>query len=86
MFNEGGDIHAKLAAKYNLNKRVVSLICNYPFMKAKEKISDMYDEQNIMFPYFGKLKLKRKYKGIKYKVDGEYRRQALLAKNSRESI
>lgn len=86
MFNAQGEIHSKLAKKYSLDKNIIVQICNHPFIFAKERMVKPDDEKSFMFPYFAKIRLKKRYKGIKYKVDGEYRRAEMLNKKRRKSI
>ena len=56
------DIFTELANKYKLNRNVISVICNHPFMFLSRKIADDEDETNIMFTHLGKFKIKNRYK------------------------
>lgn len=40
-------------------------MCNYVFTFTARRISDKDDERTILLPYFGKIKLKNRYAGIK---------------------
>jgi hypothetical protein len=49
------EIIKQLSQKYNKDKRVVKVICEYPFLFAKRKIEDPNDLRPIMITYFGKF-------------------------------
>lgn len=59
------NIHADLAKKYNLHKGIIEVICNSPFVFASKVIATDSDEKTIMFPFFGKLKLRKQFIGEK---------------------
>ena len=70
------DIFTELANKYKLNRNVISVICNHPFIFAKKVMADRDDEKSIMFHYFGKFKIKRRFKGKKREImDGADRKR-----------
>jgi len=49
------EIIKQLSQKYNKDKRVIKVICEYPFLFAKRKIEDPNDIRPIMITYFGKF-------------------------------
>lgn len=59
--NTKPSIYTQLANKYNLPYQVIEVICNSPFVFANRSISDDTNKKPIMFPYLGKIKLKKKY-------------------------
>ena len=80
------DIYGMLAKKYSLHRDVITQICNHPFIFASRRISTPDDEKSFMFPYFGKIKLKRRYANKKKEKHDENSRKAMLIKESRKSI
>ena len=44
------------------------MICNSPFVFATKVIQDDNDEKTIMFPYFGKIKLSKRFVGRKSEI------------------
>lgn len=59
--NNKVSIYTQLSNKYNLPYNVIEVICNSPFVFANRTISNIDNKKPIMFPYFGKIKLKKKY-------------------------
>jgi hypothetical protein len=75
MITKNTEIYSELSKKYNIHKAIISTICNHPFIFASRRISDIYDEKDLMFAYLFKLRLKKRFKGKKYagnKGDREY--------------
>lgn len=64
MFQSGSaEIHKALSEKYNVNRKVVEMICNHPFIFTKNVISSMTDEHAIMMAGLFKIRLKRRFRG-----------------------
>lgn len=51
-----------LAEKHNIPINVVEVICNSPFRFTVDKMQDQEDLTTFMYAYFGKIKLKNKFK------------------------
>jgi hypothetical protein len=60
--HKSNNIYDVLSKKYNINKRIIEVICNHPFVFASRKIQDPNDEKTMMFSYLFKLKVKKRYK------------------------
>jgi hypothetical protein len=52
------EVIKQLALKYNIDWRVVKLICYHPLLFAKHVMEDPDDDRAIMIRYFGKFVLK----------------------------
>lgn len=50
----------ELSHKYNLDPKVIEVICNHPFLFTAQKIREL-DDKPIRFMYLGKIKLKTRY-------------------------
>jgi hypothetical protein len=59
------NIYLELSKKYSINRNIVEVICNSPFSFAAKIIANDSDEKTIMFPFFGKLRLKKQHRGKK---------------------
>jgi len=72
------DVIKELALKYNMDWRVIKLICYHPLLFTKHIIEDTEDERAIMIRYFGKFVLKYN----KTKEDKKYNTNRYLRKKS----
>ena len=59
------EIYKDLSIKYNIQPRIIEVICNHPFIFAKKVMVDINDEKPLMFHYLGKIKLKNRFLGKK---------------------
>jgi hypothetical protein len=71
------DIYTELSKKYSLHRNIIIQICNHPFVFGSRRISDDSDEKSIMYPYFGKIKLKNRFKNRKQLVANERSEKAI---------
>ena len=60
------------------------MICNSPFVFATKVIKDDNDEKTIMFPYFGKIKLSKRFVGRKSEIISSREPWAKVLEKKRE--
>lgn len=50
----------KLSNKYNIDSKIIEVICNHPFVFTAQKMREN-DPKPIRFMYLGKFKMKKNY-------------------------
>lgn len=83
---KSNNIYDILSKKYNINKRIIEVICNHPFVFASRKIQDPNDEKTMMFSYLFKLKVKKRYKGKKLDTYAKIEERRTIRELSKKHI
>ena len=87
MLEQTKDVFTVLSKKYNLNRNIISMVCNQPFLFIRDKMMDVDDEKTIMIHYFGKFSLRKKYKNSKNETyERKKQRKVYYKKESTEII
>ena len=71
------DIFTELSEKYKVDKKIVTIICQFPFMFLRKRLMDPTNEDIVMIHYFGKFRIKRTQIGKKLE---KYRKTVELEK------
>jgi hypothetical protein len=71
------DIFTELSEKYKVDKKIISIICQFPFMFLRRRIMDPVNEDIVMIHFFGKFRIKRTQIGKKLE---KYRKTVELEK------
>lgn len=84
--SKSGDIYTELSKKYGLHRNTIMSICNHVFIFTARRIADPEDERTIMLPYFGKIRVRKRFLGRKKEKVKENEQTAMFKKESGKSI
>lgn len=80
------DIHSEIAKKHGVSKALAASVYTHVFVFAARKIADSEDERDILIPYFGRIRVKRRFLGRKKEKVEQNEKETLLRKEGRKSI